>query len=169
MKKSKALDYPFIVFIAIVYLIIYIVQYTDGVFDKNLYFPQLMLPATLFTGMFLGDRVGAIFGFFIGTAVDAVSAETICYNGIFMLLVGYFVGVLVQFVLNNNFRSALIVSSALTLLYYFGLWVINDFDKPTLTLCYIPSYFITVFSSIILYLSWLLFLKIRKRQLQNKN
>lgn len=169
MKKSKALDYPFIVFIAIVYLIIYIIQYTDGVFEKNLYFPQLMLPAALFSGMFLGDRVGAIFGFLIGTAVDAVSAETICYNGIFMLLAGFFGGVLVQFVINNNFRSALIVSSALTLLYYFGLWVINDFDKATLTLCYIPSYFITVFSSVILYLAWVLFLRIRKRQLINKN
>ncbi len=169
MKRNKALDYPLIVAVSIVYFVIYVIQYTDGVFPKNLYFPQLMLPAALFSGMFFGDRVGAVFGFFIGTAVDAVAADTICYNGIFMLLAGYFGGVLVQFVINNNFRASLIVSSISTLLYYFGLWVINRFDIPTLTLCYIPAFFSTVFFSVFLYFLLLLFFKIRKKQLLNKN
>lgn len=169
MKKNNALDYPLIVFISIVYLVIYVIQYTDGVFPKNLYFPQLMLPAALFSGMFLGDRVGAVFGFFIGTAVDAVAADTICYNGIFMLLAGYLGGVLVQFLINNNFRASLIVSSISTFLYYFGLWVINGFDVPTLTVCYIPAFFSTVFFSVVLYLLLIFLFKFRKKQLQKKN
>lgn len=169
MNKNKILDYPLLVFIAVIYLIMYIVQYTDGVFEKDLGFPQLMLPASIFIGMYFGDKLGAVYGFFIGAAVDAVSANVICYNTIFMLLAGYFSGVLVQFIINNNFRSSIIVSIFFSLIYYFGMWIINGFDKLTLSLNLIPSFFSTVFFSLILYLLLGLLIKFRKKQLSNRN
>lgn len=163
MNKNKALDYPLLVFIAISYLLIYIIQYTDGVFEKDFGFPQLMLPAAIFSGMFFGDRLGALYGICIGAAVDAVSANVICYNTIFMLLAGYFSGVLVQLIINNNFRSSIIVSVLFSFVYYFGLWIINGFDKLTLSINLIPSFFSTVFFSLVFYLLLSLIIKFRKK------
>ncbi len=169
MNKNKSIDYPLLVFIAIIYLIIYIVQYTDGIFEKELGFPQILLPAAIFSGMYFGDKVGAFFGFFIGAAVDAVSANVICYNTIFMLLAGYFGGVLVQLIINNNFRSSVIISVLFTLIYYFGIWIINSFDKAILSLNLLPSFFSTVFFSLIIYLALGLIIKIRKKLLSKRN
>lgn len=169
MKRNKEIDYPFVALIGVIYLVIYIVQYTDGIFEKNLAFPQLMLPAVIFSGMFFGDRIGAIFGFFVGAAVDAVSANVICYNCIIMLLVGYFSGILVELLINNNFRSALILSAGFSLLYYFGLWIINGFGSKTFRLSIFPSYISTVFFSLFFYIGFYFLMKLRKKQLQNRN
>ncbi len=80
------------------FFIIYILQYTDGVFSKSgIFFLSLCFRVLYFSAMFFGDGVGAAFGFVAGALVDAVSAGAICFNTIIMMLLGYVCGLSVKF------------------------------------------------------------------------
>ena len=165
MKRSKEYDYPLLCAIGCIFFIIYILQYTDGVFSKSGIFPQLMLSCTVFSAMFFGDGVGAAFGFVAGALVDAVSAGAICFNTIIMMLLGYVCGLSVKFLINNNFRSAVLVSVATSFIYYFCKWCNLGFG----TLCFkeqiAPSCFLTILFSAPIYVIIYFAVRIRKRQL----
>lgn len=166
MKRRSSNDYPLMAFCGIIFFLLYIFQYTDNIIGSGSgTFPQLMLGASLFSGMFFGDKYGAIFGFFLGTFVDAVSAETLCYNGIMMMLIGYFGGVAVQRLINNNFRSAILLIFISATIYYFGIWSIMHFSVVRLKTEIFRSLFLTVLFSLPIYALLHFAVKLRKKQL----
>lgn len=129
MNRNSKNDEIAVVSVSAMYFVLYILQYTDNIFGNFSEFPQLMLAATVCAGMFFGDKYGAIFGFVIGAAVDAVSAGTVSYNTVIMLLIGYFCGVAVEYFINNNFKSVFLVMLAAVIVYFFGIYALNGFNS----------------------------------------
>ena len=169
MKRKISYDYPLMSLCGIVFFIIYIFQYTDNILGSGTgAFPQLMLGASLFSGMFFGDKYGAVFGFFLGTFVDAVSADTLCYNGIIMMLIGYFAGVAVQRLINNNFRSAILLILISSVIYYFGIWSMMHFSTAVLKTFIFRSVFLTVLFSLPIYAMLSIATMLRKKQLMKR-
>ncbi len=170
MKRNKQLDYPLLGFFGIVFFFLYILQYTDGVFAKDGAFPQLMLPCVVFVAMFFGDGAGAVFGIVAGSFLDAITAGTVCYNSVILLLLGYTTGLAVEFFINNNFRSAVLVTLATTAVYYFGRWVSLGFNAEVFRERIASSWFLTVIYAVPIYLFIYLTVKFRKKQLlKNSN
>ena len=168
MKQRNSYDYPLLIVFGFIFFFIYIIQYTDGVSRESAgSIPQLMLPAAIFCGMYWDDKIGAIFGLVLGSLVDAVSANTICYNSIILMLMGYISGVLITKIINNNFRASLILTLGSALVYYFGYWCINGFKPQYLSQYYIKLVFLTVVASIPLYWGMKLIIGIRKKMLPN--
>lgn len=165
MKRNKQCDYPLLSFIGVVFFAVYILQYTDGVFETYGVFPQLMLPCVVFSAMFFGDGIGAVFGFVAGALVDAVGAGTICYNTIILMLLGYAFGIAVKVIINNNFRSAVIAIIAACAVYYFGRWCSLGLSYEVFRLRIAPSCFLTLIYSVPIYLFIYFSVRFRKKQL----
>ena len=148
----------------VIFFLVYIIQYTDGIFRVGSgVFPQIMLPITVYCGMFWDDKIGAIYGFLLGSLVDAVSANTICYNSIMLMLIGYSSGLLITHIINNNFRSSLILSLAYSVIYYFGCWCISGFSSDYILRIYPKVILYTLFISIPVYLGIKLIINLRKK------
>ncbi len=167
MKQRNSYDYPLLGVFGIIFFIIYILQYTDGVFKSTGVIPQLMLPIAVFCGMYWDDRLGAVFGFILGSCVDAVSANTICYNSIMLMLIGYFSGVLATKLINNNFRASIIMSLGSSLIYYFGYWCVSGFNPQYMSQVYVKVVFLTVLYAVPLYWGMKLIINLRKKTLSN--
>ncbi len=161
MKNANKQDYIAYISCGAIFFILYIIQYSD-IWDKEkMGFPQLMLCATILSGIFWGDKIGAIFGFFFGSMVDAVAYDVICFNTIFMLLCGYFSGILVLKLLNNNFRAAVLMSLGWISIYYFGKWCVLGLQLHWLENGLVHSAFLTVLYFMPMY--GIMFLLNRKR------
>ncbi len=144
MKKTNKYDYAAFIIGGIVFFFLYLLQYSDIWDTERMGFPQLMLSAAILSGMFWGDKIGSIFGFFIGGFVDAVAYDSICFNTIFMILAGYFSGILVLKLINNNFKAALLLSFSVTILYYFCRWCFSGFKINLLETGLVHSAFWTI-------------------------
>ena len=167
MKQSNSYDYPLLAINGAIFFLIYIVQYTDGIIKITDTVPQLMLPIVVFCGMYWDDRVGAVFGFILGSCVDAVGANTICYNSIMLMLLGYLSGVLVTKIINNNFRASIIMSFGSGLIYYFGLWCVGGFNPQYISHTYLKMVLLTVVSAVPIYWGMKLIIYLRKKYLQS--
>lgn len=168
MKQRNSYDYPLLIVFGFIFFFIYIIQYTDGSSQESVgSFPQLMLPAVVFCGMFWDDKVGAVFGLVFGSLVDAVGANTICYNSIILMLLGYLSGVLITKIINNNFRASIIMTLGSALIYYFGYWCVSGFNSDYLSQYYIKLVFLTVVFSIPLYWGMKIIISIRRKMLPN--
>ena len=167
MKQRDSYDLPLLLVFGAIFFFIYIIQYTDGIFSHTQTVPQFMLPIVVFCGMYWDDKIGAIFGFLLGSCVDAVAANTICYNTISLMLIGYVSGILIDKIINNNFRASLLLTLAFSLIYYFGLWCIDDFSKGYITNVYFKIIFNTMLISIPMYWGMKSIINLRKRSLSN--
>ena len=167
MKQRESYDLPLLAVFGAIFFLIYIIQYTDGVFSFNSAIPQLMLPIVVCCGMYWDDRIGAIFGFFLGSCVDAVAADTICYNTISLMLIGYVSGLLIEKIINNNFRASLLLVFGFSLIYYFGCWCMSGFSSGYMSKIYFELVFNTVIFSIPLYWFMRWIINLRKKTLSN--
>lgn len=166
MKKNYKTDPQLLTTFAGIYFLLYIFQFNDNSsFLSSSNFPNFMLIASVFTGMYFGDKIGAIFGFFIGAFVDAISYDVICFNTIFMMLCGYIGGLLIITLLNNNFRTSLILIITASLIYYLCKFALNGFNFEIFRYSYTKSIFLTVIFSIPFYLGMNLIIKKRKKKL----
>ena len=165
MKKNKELDYPLLTFFGILFFIIYIVFYTDGATENYGAVPQMLLIATVFSGMFWGDKIGAIFGFLIGAALDAVAINTTCFNSITCMLIGYFCGVAIERIINNNFKASLIVITLVCIIYNVLKCVFGIISMAFLLNKVPYIIFLTVMYSIPVYWAMHFIIILRKKQL----
>ena len=167
MKQRDSYDLPLLVIFGVVFFLIYIIQYTAGIFREDGIFPQLMLPIVVFCGMYWDDRIGAIFGFLLGSCVDAVAADSICYNTISLMLIGYISGLLITKIINNNFRASLLLILVFSLIYYFGIWCISGFVAGYVSNIYPKIIFNTILFSIPTYWCMRWIINLRKKSLSD--
>ncbi len=83
-----------------------------------------LLPAVVYSGMFLGEWGGAICGVISGIFVDAVSASGQCFHALLFLLLGCIAGLLVHYLLNNTLFTGLLLTFLSTAIYLLLEWVI---------------------------------------------
>jgi len=151
MRNKYKRDYTIYVGCGALFFLLYIIQYSDFWGFNSYGFPQLMLVASIFSGMYWGEKVGAIYGFFLGAMVDAVAYRTVCFNTIFMLICGYLTGILIEKFINNNFLSSIILTFVWSLIYFFMRWGIYGFILENIETQVFNSALLTVLFSIPLY------------------
>ena len=83
----------------------------------------IMLPATIFAAFYFNEYTGAFFGIIVGALTDVYSS-TLCYNTVFLAVVGFFSGILVSRLFNSNLAAASVLNFGGTILYFFFKWLI---------------------------------------------
>lgn len=73
--------------------------------------------------MFCEELSATVCGFVIGFFVDAVSSAGSVYHTFFLGILGLAVSLLVHYWLNQNIRTALVLSFFSVMLYYFFRWL----------------------------------------------
>lgn len=141
---------------AILLFLLYILQY-GGFFPASGAAPILLLPALIISAMYLGEWRGAFLGLFTGVFMDAVSADSFCFNTVSLFLIGCACGLLIRLLLNNTAISAMILCGGFTFLYISARWIafytVRGFDGAQYHFIHycLPSFFITFLLSIPLY------------------
>ncbi len=110
---------------AAIFFIFFIITYTD-ILKINIgnAAPQLMLPAVVAVAFFYGEWTGFAVGMVAGALCDAFAANTVCFNMIALMLIGFVVGIVINRYFNQNIFSALILSLMASFVYFFSLWLV---------------------------------------------
>lgn len=111
--------------LALIILTLSVLQNTDG------FFPQifgvralLLIPAVVCIAMFERDIPGMLFGLFAGTLWD-IFASGNNFNALYLLIVGFACGTLINTVMRNNVVTASLLSAAFITLYSVGYWLFH--------------------------------------------
>lgn len=124
MNKQNSSALAKAIYVAI-FFVFFIITYTD-IFKINIgnAAPQLMLPAVVAVAFFYGEWTGFVVGMVSGALCDAFAANTVCFNMIALMLIGFAVGLVINRYFNQNVFSALILSFAAAFAYFFSLWLV---------------------------------------------
>lgn len=86
--------------------------------------PIVVLPLIVAISMFFGEWSGAAYGFIAGLLMDSTSLGSSLFNSICMMLIGLFCGIVANFYLNKNIKSALALSGAASFSYYLAKFLL---------------------------------------------
>lgn len=117
---------------------------------------MLVVPCVIYCAMYMREIGGSVLGLIMGVFLDCVVARAVCFNAIFLMAAGCICSLMGRYVMNRNTRSALLLSSVGTALYFFLKWLIfTAFSSPgagaILWHYVVPSFFYTVILSIPFY------------------
>lgn len=120
----KSRDYLHYTVLGILFLLMFVLQYTKGalptVFGAR---PLLLVSGVICASMFLREWTGAMFGLFAGIFIDSVVTGSICFYAIVLMLVGCASGLTITYYLNNNLGTAMIMNAAGLLLFVTLDWL----------------------------------------------
>lgn len=127
-------------------LIFFVLRYSGiAVLNIGQAVPLILLPLALSVAIFYGENVGLITGFFTGAFMDSFSAESSCFNTLFMVLCCSACGLLSTRFLNRNLKAALCISAGAAFAYFVLKYLIFfafgrvSVDYSYFTLYLIPS------------------------------
>lgn len=127
--------------LAIAVLVFSVLQNTTGMFPAIFGVKALLLiPVVVAIAMYERDVAGIFYGLFAGALWDVFAAGN-NFNAIYLVIIGYFSGVLINTLMRSNFATHAILSGGFSLIYAVIYWlyhyVIIDLDKaPTMLFRY---------------------------------
>jgi rod shape-determining protein MreD len=80
--------------------------------------PLILLPLVVSISIFYGENVGLLTGFLTGAFMDSVSADSSCFNTLFMLICSAVCGMLSSGLLNRNLKAAICLSVGTSFAYF---------------------------------------------------
>ena len=89
--------------------------------------PVLLVPAVIAVACFLREWTGFWFGLCCGVALDTVVNGTACFHTFALMLIGISAGLLFRYFFNRNIKSAVIVGTLGSLIYFIARWLFLDF------------------------------------------
>lgn len=121
-KKQKTIKY---VVYCLLIVLAALLQNTEGLwFEIGGARCFFLIPVTVLLGINEDERVSAFLGFFAGLLWDAVSAQHMGFNFIYLMLVCYISSALVSYVFRNTFWVGVISAVICTVLYCVLYWLI---------------------------------------------
>lgn len=101
------------------FFIFYLITYTDilsiTVFNAT---PMPLIALTVIVGYYYGEWMGFISGILCGVFLDAVMSHSVCFNTVFLLIIGCAAGFLVRYLLNRNIFSVIMITFISCALYF---------------------------------------------------
>ncbi len=94
--------------------------------------PMFLLPLLISFAMYKDEIPAALTGLALGIFVDGVSAFGGIFHTVFFFAVGLCTTLLVRYYLNNNIRSAILLSLVGALLYYLFRWLFRHAFTDTM-------------------------------------
>ncbi len=111
--------------LALAILVFSVVQNTDGLFPTFFGTRALILiPLVTAAAMYERDISGILFGLFAGALWD-ITADGSSFNAVFLVIVGYTCGTLINTIMRNNFITHLILSAFSVGIYNLGYWIFH--------------------------------------------
>ena len=108
--------------LALILLVLSVIQNTDGFFLQIFGVRALLLiPAVVCIAMFERDMAGMFFGLFAGALWD-MHASGASFNALYLFVVGFICGTLINTIMRNNIVTALILSMVFIPVYVVGYW-----------------------------------------------
>jgi len=82
-----------------------------------------LIPVCVILGLDEDERISALLGLFAGLLWDAVSAQHMGYNAVFLMVLCYITSALVTFIFRDTFRIEFAATGILSLLYVLIYWL----------------------------------------------
>ena len=103
-----------------------LIQYNDS-FSVKIYSANPMLPLAVLVSfsMFASEMSSCFIGLVIGIFADSVSGMPIGFNTVLFFVIGLAVSLMVKYLFNNNYRSALMLCLISAGAYFFARWLIG--------------------------------------------
>ena len=138
--------------LAALMLLTFLLQNTGGLFPTpGGVHAMLLVPLTICIAMFERETAGIFYGLFAGAMLDAFSAETICYHGIILTVIGFVSGALITYLMRNNLTCSVILSAIFTFIYnslYFVIYcAFKNIDNSLMV--YFKYYFLSMIYTVI--------------------
>lgn len=153
-KKQKTIKYLIYCFVIIISALL---QNVDGLwFDLATARCYFLIPVSVILGIDEDEKTAALLGLFAGLLWDAVSAQHMGLNSIFLMIVCYLSSSLVTFLLRSTFWVKVISSVAAVFLYSVIYWLVGVVFKSSenslmmFSLYYLPSAIYTSIMSVLL-------------------
>lgn len=102
-----------------------------------------LIPVCVILGLGEDEKASALLGLFAGFLWDAVSAQHMGFNCIFLMLLCYIASAFVTFIFRDTFWIELAASGIISLLYVLAYWLIFVLRKGNegSALCFLTFYF----------------------------
>lgn len=124
MNKQNTSFLPVVVY-AVIFFVFYIFTYTDILpLTIGNASAQLLISAVVAVAIFYGEWTGFVVGMIAGIFADSVAANTVCFNMIALMLIGFTVGLIINRYFNRNIFSAIILCATSSIIYFFMHWLI---------------------------------------------
>lgn len=108
----------------LLFAVLFVLHYTDLLKITVLHAsPMLLLPFLAALAMFLEELPAALAGAAGGIFADSVSGGGFCFHTLFFFLTCFTISLLVHYLLNNNFRTAIMLSLLTAIAYYLLRWL----------------------------------------------
>ncbi len=124
MARTKKHSYLHYTVLGVLFLFLFLIQYTGlfpPVYGAR---PLLLVSATIAAAMFLRQWAGAVFGLVAGMLMDAVVGGAGCFNTVVLLIFGCVSGLLITCLFNNTLGVSFLFQAGLLLLYVTLRWLI---------------------------------------------
>lgn len=105
-------------------ILLSVIQFTTPPLLPHIYGaePLLLIPAVIVIATFDGETTGAVSGMIAGLIWDTNSGKVFGFYTLFLLAIGIFAGLLVQYLFRNTVLSAVILTLIFTFLLEFLAW-----------------------------------------------
>lgn len=127
-KKRRILTVKHVSYTGII-LLCYILGATPGLFRLFGAAPNLMIPLVTVIAMYEGEFAGGMYGALCGLLWDSGAFTLFGLGGMFFLLAGVVIGLLVIYLLQNSLKNAFTLTAATALLhgvmtysFLYGMW-----------------------------------------------
>lgn len=126
MFDEKKLRFPY--FAVIAGVIFFLFHYTGLIsFKIGNASPFLFVPLVVAVAMYYGELTGLFYGLFAGLLIDTSASSSFCFNTVFLMLAGFIVGILAEFLFNVNFKASLALSIIVSFFYFGAKWIVFYF------------------------------------------
>lgn len=125
MSTSK-INFPYVAVNFLLLALALLIQYNDS-FTVKIYSANPMLPlAVLISFSMFASEINSCFaGLIVGIFADSVSGMPVGFNTILFFIVGLAVSLMVRYLFNNNYRSAIMLCLICTGAYFIARWLIG--------------------------------------------
>ena len=146
------------VWLAVVVLLLSVIQNGQGLFPQIFGARALILiPTVVAISMYERDIAGMFFGLFAGALWDIFAGGN-NFNAIFLFVIGFACGSLINTLMRNNIVTHFLLSSVTSFLYILGYWLYHyvfiNMDKAALMLVkyFVPTAIYTIILSPVIFL-----------------
>ncbi|MDQ5983350.1 MAG: hypothetical protein RUMPE_00359 [Eubacteriales bacterium SKADARSKE-1] len=156
--------------------VFYVIEQTPNLIPNiNGIKPTLLIPILFMIALFEGEKIGLIFGLFIGILLDISTSWSIGFFAIMISVCGYIIGLISRRVVKSNLSTAMIISAIFIFFIYsfhfLFCYLINGCGDNlyTFTFHYVPRMVYTLLISLLMYFfNRTLALNIRKEKEKEK-
>lgn len=103
-----------------------LLQYSPYAFYKiSTAVPVFAVGLTCAVAAFFGEWHGAAWGALAGVCMDALSADSVCFHTLTLMVVGLVCGILMSHLLNSNYRACLVLCFIASAIFFVSDWFFN--------------------------------------------